>query len=251
MYAVGRALLLGAASMLAAVFLGDLAITELRMLVTASSPPTLDVLVGALAGAVVAGTLTWLGVCITLAAICESSDLGRRLLTPVTRALTPQVCRTAVRVVCGLAVVSGPAVAIPSAQATATPVGAPPSAAACPPSLVGLPAPDRPPRECGTDRRDSGSPSPAGTVPPATAPRDVTARTTTPRTVAPRTVVVRPGDSLWAIAEHRLGPDSDAADIAAAWPRWHAANRERIGPDPDLIHPGTRLVVPGNDRGGS
>jgi nucleoid-associated protein YgaU len=57
-------------------------------------------------------------------------------------------------------------------------------------------------------------------------------------------VVVRGGDTLWGIAERALGPTAAAADVAAAWPRWWAANRDVIGPDPDLIHPGQRLVAP-------
>lgn len=43
--------------------------------------------------------------------------------------------------------------------------------------------------------------------------------------------VVRPGESLWAIA-------------AEGWPRLHRLNRDRLGPDPDVVHPGTRLRLP-------
>jgi hypothetical protein len=59
-----------------------------------------------------------------------------------------------------------------------------------------------------------------------------------------RLVVVRPGDSLWSITE-RLLPDgaSDRA-ITRGWQRLARTNRSRIGADPDLIHPGTRLRVP-------
>jgi LysM domain-containing protein len=60
----------------------------------------------------------------------------------------------------------------------------------------------------------------------------------------PRRVVVRPGDSLWAIAERHLGPDASTEAIAAEWPRWYAANRALIGPDPDLITPGMVLHAP-------
>ncbi|HKE69708.1 MAG TPA: hypothetical protein VKB55_10665 [Nocardioidaceae bacterium] len=60
----------------------------------------------------------------------------------------------------------------------------------------------------------------------------------------PQRVVVRTGDSLWAIAERHLGPDASTAAIAAEWPRWHAANRALIGPDPDLITPGMVLHAP-------
>jgi hypothetical protein len=60
----------------------------------------------------------------------------------------------------------------------------------------------------------------------------------------PRTVV-RPGDSLWRIASSHLPDDADAADIADLVSRIHATNRAVLGPDPDLIFPGTHLTVPG------
>lgn len=60
------------------------------------------------------------------------------------------------------------------------------------------------------------------------------------------TVVVRSGDTLWSIAARHLGPDAAPEDIAAEWPRWHAANEDVIGPDPDLIRPGQELVPPGH-----
>ncbi len=61
-------------------------------------------------------------------------------------------------------------------------------------------------------------------------------------------VVVRSGDTLWAIAFDRLGPDADDATTAHEVDRWHDANRKVIGPDPDLIHPGQRLATPSKDR---
>ena len=61
-------------------------------------------------------------------------------------------------------------------------------------------------------------------------------------------VVVRPGDSLWRIAEAELtrrhGGTPSVAEVAAYWPRIHAANRALVGPDPDLVRPGVPLVLP-------
>ncbi|MFC5998593.1 LysM peptidoglycan-binding domain-containing protein [Quadrisphaera sp. GCM10027208] len=57
-------------------------------------------------------------------------------------------------------------------------------------------------------------------------------------------VVVRRGDTLWDIAARSLPAGAGAAEIAAEWPRWWAANRDVIGPDPDLLLPGQRLVPP-------
>jgi hypothetical protein len=57
-------------------------------------------------------------------------------------------------------------------------------------------------------------------------------------------VVVRPGDSLWRIAEQRLHSSASADEVAALVHRLHNQNRRVIGPDPDLIRPGQRLAVP-------
>ena len=57
-------------------------------------------------------------------------------------------------------------------------------------------------------------------------------------------VVVRRGDCLWDIAARHLGPTSTDAEIAAEWPRWYAANRVLIGPDPSHLEPGQRLRPP-------
>lgn len=62
------------------------------------------------------------------------------------------------------------------------------------------------------------------------------------------TVVVQSGDTLWAIARARLGPNAGVAATAREVDRWHDANRDVIGDDPDLIHPGRRLIPPSKDR---
>lgn len=49
-------------------------------------------------------------------------------------------------------------------------------------------------------------------------------------------VVVR-GDSLWKIAKRKYGD-------GRKWRRIYAANRELIGSNPNLIHPGQQLVIP-------
>ena len=58
------------------------------------------------------------------------------------------------------------------------------------------------------------------------------------------TVVVGAGDSLWLIAARMAGPGANDAQIAHDWPRWYHANREAIGPNPDLLHIGTVLTRP-------
>lgn len=73
-----------------------------------------------------------------------------------------------------------------------------------------------------------------GTVAPATAPE------------GGDTHVVLPGESLWSIARDHLSPDAGVGDIAELWPRIHTANREVLGENADLIHPGTHLEIPGD-----
>jgi nucleoid-associated protein YgaU len=54
--------------------------------------------------------------------------------------------------------------------------------------------------------------------------------------------VVRPGESLWTIAEGLLGPDASPMSIAAEVARVWELNRDRIpSGDPDLIAVGERL----------
>lgn len=58
------------------------------------------------------------------------------------------------------------------------------------------------------------------------------------------TVIVRPGDTLWAIAARFLPPDASDAEIARACDRWYATNRDVIGTDADVIFPDQRLEPP-------
>lgn len=67
-------------------------------------------------------------------------------------------------------------------------------------------------------------------------------------TIAPgseqRFVVVDPGDTLWDLAAEQLGGAASTEETAAAWPAIYSLNRGLIGPDPGLIEPGQRLVLP-------
>jgi LysM repeat protein len=65
---------------------------------------------------------------------------------------------------------------------------------------------------------------------------DAATASTTTAQPAPR-YIVRPGDSLSSIAAARA--------VRGGWQALYAANRRVIGPDPDVIHPGTVLVLPG------
>ena len=63
---------------------------------------------------------------------------------------------------------------------------------------------------------------------------------------APRVPAVRvgPGDTLWDIAVRRLG-------AGTSWPAIYALNRDVIGPDPGVITPGQRLVLPSEATDGA
>ena len=61
----------------------------------------------------------------------------------------------------------------------------------------------------------------------------------------PRQVVVRPGDSLWSLSERLVAPaGADDATVAEAVRSLRRLNHRVLGPDPDLIFPGTRLALP-------
>ncbi|HET6817416.1 MAG TPA: hypothetical protein VFH66_09365 [Mycobacteriales bacterium] len=77
-------------------------------------------------------------------------------------------------------------------------------------------------------------PSPDATPPPSTLRRPPSAPY----------VTVRHGDCLWSLAARSLGRGATPAAVAAAWPRWWAANRSVVGTDPDALRPGERLRVP-------
>ncbi|WP_151083087.1 LysM peptidoglycan-binding domain-containing protein [Nocardioides cynanchi] len=130
---------------------------------------------------------------------------------------------------CGVAVVgalSSPAVAATGSGPHAGPRHHPAYAVAHVP-VTGLPLPER----AAVSRRSAPAPVGAG-----------------PRGPADATVVVAPGDTLWSIAARQVPDDAPDAVVADRWHAIYAANRSRIGPDPDLILPGLLLHVPGKER---
>ena len=62
-----------------------------------------------------------------------------------------------------------------------------------------------------------------------------------------RTHTVERGECLWRIARATLEEAGDGADRSAISRLWRAiyeANKDVIGPNPDLIHPGQVLTIP-------
>ncbi|GAB3029202.1 hypothetical protein GCM10011376_14820 [Nocardioides flavus (ex Wang et al. 2016)] len=99
--------------------------------------------------------------------------------------------------------------------------------------LAGLGLPDR-----------AVAPAAATSTPDLThAPTPTPASTSPSPPTSPATYVVRAGDSLWSIARAHPG---DRDDIGLRWREIWAANRGVVGADPDLIHPGQALVLPGD-----
>jgi len=60
--------------------------------------------------------------------------------------------------------------------------------------------------------------------------------------------VVAVGDSLWSIAcqtlRQRLHREPSSSEVDSYWRTIYATNRQLVGDDPNLIHPGQRLVLP-------
>lgn len=102
-----------------------------------------------------------------------------------------------------------------------------PAAAARPPASVTLEPPARAVGESDTDEDMSDEPAPAKH--------------------SAGVYVVEPGDSLWAIACRHLransGVEPGDAEVAEAWRHIYDTNRDVIGSDPNLIHPGQRLEI--------
>ena len=61
-------------------------------------------------------------------------------------------------------------------------------------------------------------------------------------------VVVRPGDTLWAIAGSDLPTDATDRQVSDRWHAIYRRNRGVVGPDPDLIRPGQVLRLTKEQR---
>jgi hypothetical protein len=131
------------------------------------------------------------------------------------------------------------------APVVAPPVPAFPSRQAASQPAAGVSRPARTPERSATSEPPAEPPKPAGAVASTARTRDRGSfRPSAPRRRR-RAVIVQPGDSLWSIAAART-PHASPAAVDRAWHRWWHTNRRVVGPDPDLIYPGQRLVVPGS-----
>ncbi|MGG5260797.1 LysM peptidoglycan-binding domain-containing protein [Phycicoccus avicenniae] len=174
--------------------------------------------------------LVWLLLAVLLEALCLVPGAVGRGASRVAEALSPMVVRRVAALVLGLGVgASGLVAGTASAQVRA--VAPAPTTSADPlPDPAWRPAPD---------------PGWTPTAPTVRAQPDVTVVSGRGRApAAVHEVVVHRGDSLWSIAARHLGPGATDAEVAAEWPRWYAANRGVVGPDPDHLLPGQVLHAP-------
>jgi hypothetical protein len=179
-----------------------------------------DVLLADVAASLLWLVAAWLATGIAATLLAAMPGTAGRLMGAASHRLLPGALCRVVAGSAGLGVLLAP---IP---AMAAPGSA--DAAAVQHVATALPAPVWPGAQPSVSRPDPPPPSPTKT--------------------SDRAVRVRPGDSLWLITAHRLGPNVAPAEVAAAWPRWYAANRDVIGADPDLILPGQLLSPPDGPR---
>ncbi len=167
--------------------------------------PEYDHLLLALASWVLFGCAAW-AVALGVAVVVESASSGR---LPATAWVgCPRPLRRLLLTGVGVALVG------------AGPVQAPASASGQPP----LPVPARPVGSVQADpQADTRSDTRSDTLPG---------------------LVVHSGDNLWRLAEDRLPPSAAPGEVAGLVNALHRRNRGVIGPDPDLIRPGQRLVIP-------
>lgn len=198
--------------------------------------------------AVLGALLTaWLAIATSLAALAQVPGAIGTACSYLAARVTPAIVARVVALAVGSAMVTAGAPASASPFSTV-------SAGGCPAVVTVDRTPDPAFRPLAEPTPGTGSlasaPEPAfvplapsSPVPTATS---IDSLEHTPRQLpeAGETHVVRRGDTLWDIAAARLGPGATPADIAAAWPRWYAANRRLIGPDPSHIVPGQRLIPP-------
>jgi LysM repeat protein len=172
------------------------------------SSDVVDLFVAACATALAASSAwLWAVTTVTVAGLLAGADSPRQ----------GGATRRLVLAACGVAVVAGTAVPAAAAEGDG------------PELLAGLTLPDR--AVAPAERRTPARPPAPATV----------VRTASPASDA---YVVRPGDSLWSIAEARTSGGSVDERWRAIW----QANRDVVGDDPDLILPGQALRLPETDH---
>jgi len=206
----------------------------------------------------------WLAIGLGAAVAAALPGRGGAAARRIAARLLPAVLLRAVAGVAGLGVLAAPIAPVvagadvpPGAVSTASAPGPAPAWPTNPPHLhIGWPT-SRPPAlpQPAKPRPTTARPTPTAAAPSQSNPSGGQAGQDGPAGQAglaargtdgppEHAVRVEPGDSLWLIAARRLGPHPSEAQVAAAWPRWYAANQQVIGDDPSLIQPGELLHAP-------
>lgn len=207
--------------------------------------PELDPVLGLAASLLAWLVLTWLAVATAAEVLAAGTDgLRQSGRHPRAARWAPVVARRLAGVLLGAGLAGVATAAAPAGALTGRPVSS-----VTAPAVVGPTVENPAVASLGVDRpgRDLAGWTPDRPAVPATSrpsPVHLVASRPRPETAVEELVVVRRGDTLWDIAARRLGPGATAAEIAAEWPRWYAANRVVIGADPDLLRPGQRLQPP-------
>ena len=208
---------------------------------SASTSPTGPVVAAA---SVLAWLLViWLGVVVVTGAAAALPGAGGRTAAALARRLTPAAVRRIIELGLGVTLAASAPGAAPALAATW--IGPPAPAmrvAQVDPAVV--PEDAAPPAVSVWRSGGFDWPVPEGAAPSHPPERQPGAAPAP----GPESVVVPPGGCLWHIAQAQLQAEGavepTAARIAQSWPRWWAANREVIGADPHLVHPGMRLTPP-------
>ena len=207
------------ASLIAAVvlvaLLPDLAVVPGLLHPSGRAGAPFDALLAACAAVLLAACTAWAWL-VTTAVVLEALTGRSRV-----RRGCPRALRSCVLLACGVALAAG------AAPATAAGGHDGRVAAAQRPGvedrgmLAGLPMPDL----------TAGPPQRTGR-PPLLAPHPA------------REVRIAPGDTLWELAARDLPADASPAAVDRHWRLLWQVNRADLGPDPDVIQPGTSLRLP-------
>jgi nucleoid-associated protein YgaU len=168
------------------------------------APP--DLAISRLAAAAAWACLCWVTLALALVVVARTPGVVGRAGAAISRRVIPRGLRLGLEAAVGVSIVAAPVVAPAAAFA------------------------------------DHGDPAP--TVPSLDRPVAHRAPSVPSNLLHAAHYVVQPGDCLWSIAREHLRPRAGDSAVATAWPRWYAANRHVIGPDPDVLQPGQQLVVP-------
>ncbi len=272
--AAAATLLLSAAGLWAFWVAGAGSLTEVR----STGPDAAEDLLVLGAAGVGAALLAWLGLGVTLSALGAAPGALGRLATAAAEHVAPAAVRRLTAAVLGTALATAAAPAayadslFPAPLTTTTSQTAPapdPGFATTvrAPVVDAVPDPGRTTGPVATvpdpgfgagirtapattsalapSATTATAPTPATETrtPPALGPLGPAAHTPSPAS-GDRSVTVVRGDSLWVIAARHLGPQATRHQVAREWPRWYAANRKVIGPDPNLIRVGQVLTAP-------